>query len=79
MGSCRMGTDPKKSVVDPRGESWPVAGLYITDASLFPTALGINPMVTVEAMSYVVASNMAEQLTGQRPTAEKMRRGSAEW
>jgi len=33
-------------VVDPSGECWDVAGLYVADASAFPTASGVNPMIT---------------------------------
>lgn len=40
MGSARMGTDPAASVVDAEGQSWDVAGLYVMDASTFPTATG---------------------------------------
>lgn len=58
MGSSRMGSDPAKSVVDPDGQSWDVAGLFVADASVFPTSTGVNPMVTVEAMSYMIASGI---------------------
>lgn len=47
MGSCQMGTKPSTSVVDPRGRVWGTDGLYVADASVFPTASGVNPMVTV--------------------------------
>jgi GMC oxidoreductase len=39
-----------------------VAGLFVADASVFPTSLGINPMVTVEAVAYMIAGNVAESL-----------------
>jgi long-chain-alcohol oxidase len=67
MGTCRMGSNPKSSVVDPRGECWDVGRLYVADASLFPTASGVNPMVTVEALAYVVANNIGQDLQGSRP------------
>lgn len=47
MGSCPMGTSPRNSAVDPRGRVWGTEGLYVADASVFPTASGVNPMVTV--------------------------------
>jgi hypothetical protein len=37
MGTCRMGSDPKSSVVDTRGKVWGVEGLYLADASVFPS------------------------------------------
>jgi hypothetical protein len=48
MGSCRMGRDPHTSVVDEAGHSWEVEGLFLGDASVFPTATGTNPMITVQ-------------------------------
>lgn len=47
MGTCRMGASPKTSVVDPEGKVWGTEGLYVADASVFPSASGVNPMVTV--------------------------------
>ncbi|KAJ3203753.1 hypothetical protein HDU67_009971 [Dinochytrium kinnereticum] len=42
MGSCRMAGDPGLGAVNPDGESWEVKGLYVADASLFPTASGVK-------------------------------------
>jgi len=62
MGSCRMGVDPKYSVVNQRGETWEVEGLYLADSSVFPTALGVNPMVTIQAIAYCTAQSVLESL-----------------
>lgn len=62
MGSCKMGVDPKKSVVNHTGETWEVEGLYLADSSVFPTALGVNPMVTIQAISYCTAQSVLEYL-----------------
>ncbi|CAK9143710.1 unnamed protein product [Ilex paraguariensis] len=62
MGSCRMGVDPKGSAVNPMGETWEVEGLYVADSSVFPTALGVNPMVTIQAISYCTAQSVLEAL-----------------
>ncbi|KAI4303452.1 hypothetical protein MLD38_039080 [Melastoma candidum] len=62
MGSCRMGTGPKRSAVSPVGETWEVEGLYVADASVFPTALGVNPMVTCQAIAYCTAQSVLEVL-----------------
>ena len=40
MGSCRMGRSIADSVADGEGECWEVAGLFVADASAFPTASG---------------------------------------
>lgn len=62
MGTARMGADPRASVVAPSGESHEVPGLYVADASLFPTALGVNPMITIMAFARRVASGLAGRL-----------------
>ncbi len=47
MGTCRMSAEARNGVVDPRGKVWGVdEGLYVADASVFPSASGVNPMVT---------------------------------
>ncbi|KAJ8626062.1 hypothetical protein MRB53_019369 [Persea americana] len=66
MGSCRMGVDPKQSVVNERGETWEVEGLFLADTSVFPTALGVNPMVTVQAIAYCTAQSIAEVLARKK-------------
>ncbi|XP_058103744.1 long-chain-alcohol oxidase FAO4A-like [Magnolia sinica] len=66
LGSCRMGVDPKQSAVNQSGETWEVEGLYVTDASVFPTALGVNPMVTVQAIAYCTAQSILEVLARKK-------------
>ena len=51
MGSCRMGTDPASSVADPRGELHDTPGVWIGDASAFPSPSGTNPMLTIMALA----------------------------
>ncbi|KAJ3066742.1 hypothetical protein HDU98_009985 [Podochytrium sp. JEL0797] len=55
MGSCRMGSTEAAGAVDAQGQSFEVKGLYVADASLFPTASGVNPMFTILALSHHVA------------------------
>src|SRR6266540_2906438 len=47
MGSCRLGTDPASSAVGPDHETHEVRGLFVTDGSVFPTASGVNPMLSI--------------------------------
>lgn len=54
----RMGYSPTTSVVNPHGETWEVKNLYVADASIFPTATGVNPMVTTEAVALYVADEI---------------------
>lgn len=58
MSSCRVGRDRASSVADPDGQVWGTRGLYITDASAFPSASGVNPMMTVMALARRTASRM---------------------
>jgi choline dehydrogenase-like flavoprotein len=58
MGSCRIGKSARTSVADPDGKVWGIDGLYITDASAFPTASGVNPMLTAMALARRTAARM---------------------
>lgn len=62
MGTCRMSTSQKTGVVDPRGRVWGTEGLYVSDASVFPSASGVNPMVTNMAISDWISRNVAEDI-----------------
>ena len=62
MGTCRMGTSERKSVVDPRGKVWGVEGLYVADASVFPSASGVNPMITNMAISDWISRGIGREL-----------------
>ncbi|PKA60790.1 Long-chain-alcohol oxidase FAO4A [Apostasia shenzhenica] len=66
MGSCRMGASPENGAVSPEGEAWEVEGLFVTDGSVIPTAVGVNPMVTVQAIAYCVAQNVVQHLQGKK-------------
>jgi choline dehydrogenase-like flavoprotein len=62
MGSCRIGTDPASSAVGPDHRSHEVDGLYVADASLFPTASGVNPMLSVMALAHRAAARISARL-----------------
>jgi acyl-CoA reductase-like NAD-dependent aldehyde dehydrogenase/choline dehydrogenase-like flavoprotein len=59
MGSCRMGTDPATSVAGPWGELHDTPGVWMGDASAFPTASGTNPMLTIMALARRTARAIA--------------------
>ena len=69
MGTARMGSRPERSVVDTRGEVWDLPGCYVADASIFPTAIGVNPQVTIMAMASLIASRMIEERGALRRAA----------
>jgi len=51
MSTARMGADARTSVADVDGRVWGVDGLVVADASAFPNASGVNPMLTVMALA----------------------------
>lgn len=55
MGSARMGKDPATSVADPWGQLHDTPGVWIGDASAFPSASGTNPMATTMALAHRTA------------------------
>ena len=59
MASCRMGASAASSVVDPEHRVWGVRGLYVADASVFPTASGVNPMLTIMGIAHRAAGIIA--------------------
>jgi choline dehydrogenase-like flavoprotein len=62
MGTARMSTDPRRGVVDNFGAVHGMRGLFVSDASLLPTPIGVNPMETIMAL---VMRN-AQQLINDR-------------
>lgn len=62
MGSSRMGGSAATSACNPQGETWDVRDLYVCDASAFPTASGVNPMVSIESIAHMNARGLAAKL-----------------
>jgi choline dehydrogenase-like flavoprotein len=58
MGTCRMGTDRRNSVVNEFGQSHDIKNLFICDTSVFVTGSGLNPTLTAMA----IASRAAEHV-----------------
>ena len=64
MGTCRMSAEEKDGVVNSTGNVWGVKGLYVADASVFPSASGVNPMVTNMAISDWISRGIAKKMMG---------------
>jgi choline dehydrogenase-like flavoprotein len=62
LGSCRMASGPKQGAVDGSGESFEVKNLFVADGSIIPTSLGVNPQITIMALSSYVADGIARRL-----------------
>jgi choline dehydrogenase-like flavoprotein len=63
MGTCRMGKDPRSSVVDDFGRAHDVPGLVVTDASILPGSTYVNPQITIMALAARSARHLAAELT----------------
>lgn len=74
LGTCRMGGDPKRSVIGPTQETWDVPGLFVADGSAVPGPLGVNPQVTIMALSeraaQFVERRVEDGAKARRPTPE---------
>ncbi|KAM7192803.1 GMC oxidoreductase [Rhypophila sp. PSN 637] len=66
MGTCRMSSHSGEGVVDARGKVWEAENLYVADASVFPSASGVNPMITVMAIADWIARGIVSDLKGQK-------------
>lgn len=60
-GTCRMGPreGPSAGVVDADGKVHGVSGLYVMDGSIFPSTLGVNPQITIMALTLALARRLA--------------------
>ncbi len=64
QGSCRMGSDPERSVVDADGQSWDVKRLYVGDGSVVPRTLSVNPSLTIMALASRLAGHLHDDPHG---------------
>ncbi len=60
QATARISADPRRGVCAPDGSVNGTPGLYVADASLFPTAVGVNPMMTIIAFAKQVSRGIAE-------------------
>lgn len=60
MGTARMGTDPAASVVSPEQRLWDVDNVLVCDSSVFVTAAGYNPTLTLAALAHRAATLLAD-------------------
>jgi choline dehydrogenase-like flavoprotein len=59
-GTCRMGTNPATSVVDPWCRTHDVPNLFIGDSSVFVTSGAVNPALTISALATRTADGIAD-------------------
>ncbi|MBW6504124.1 GMC family oxidoreductase N-terminal domain-containing protein [bacterium] len=58
LGTCRMGSDPRRSVVNAWGRTHDVPNLFIADGSVFVTGAAVNPALTISALATRIAEGM---------------------
>jgi choline dehydrogenase-like flavoprotein len=59
MGTARIAAEPREGACAPDGSVYGVKDLFVSDGSLFPTSVGVNPMMTIIAFSKRVARGIA--------------------
>jgi choline dehydrogenase-like flavoprotein len=64
-GTCRMGTEPKTSVVDADCRLHDVDNVYVIDASVHVTNGGFNPVLTIMATAYRAAERIVQARKGR--------------
>jgi choline dehydrogenase-like flavoprotein len=74
MGTARMGGDRTRHVCDSWGKVYDAEGLWIADASLFPSPIGVNPMETIMALATRNAERMLESV--EHPSRKPSRRAA---
>jgi choline dehydrogenase-like flavoprotein len=63
MGTTRMGSDRRDSVVNPHGQAHDVPNLFIVDSSVFPTGGAVNPVATAQALTLYLCDHIKKHLS----------------
>jgi choline dehydrogenase-like flavoprotein len=70
LGGCRIGKDATRGVVDEYGHVFDASapgkyhdGLYVADASIIPSALGVNPSLTISALALRIGQQIATEMS----------------
>jgi choline dehydrogenase-like flavoprotein len=67
IGTTRMGSDPRTSVVNADCRVHSVGNLYIAGSSVFPTSSQANPTLTLMALSLRLAQHLGQRLSPRQP------------
>ncbi len=70
-GTCRFGTDPDTSVLDPDCRAHEVDNLYVVDTSFFPSIGAVNPALTAMANALRVGDHLLERMGATLPGKEQ--------
>ncbi|MGI9565680.1 MAG: GMC family oxidoreductase N-terminal domain-containing protein [Nitrosopumilus sp.] len=72
QGGNRMGDDPEKAVVNSDCKVFGFKNLCVCDASVFPTALGVNPQLTVMALGTLTANKIIATWPSDVPLSDSL-------
>ena len=61
QGGNRMGGRARESVVDSYGRFHGLQNLFVCDASIFPTSVGVNPQLTVMALALRTSQHIGDE------------------
>jgi len=64
MSTARMGSDKDVGVIDVDGRVYGTSNLYVADASIMPASTILNPQLTINAMSIMIARGISNELGG---------------
>jgi choline dehydrogenase-like flavoprotein len=73
MGTARMSAEAEYGVLDPDGRVYGLEGLLVTDASAFPSASGVNPMLTIMALAHRATSALIARRAASSPSGSPAR------
>ena len=62
VGTVRMGTDPKKSVLNEFGQAWEVKNLFVTDGATFVSNADKNPTLSILALAWRSCDYLVDEL-----------------
>jgi cholesterol oxidase len=62
LGSCRIAEDISSGVVNEWGQVFKYPNLYVIDGSIVPTALGVNPALTIAAIAEKLSKDIRSSL-----------------
>ncbi|MCE9668587.1 GMC family oxidoreductase [Myxococcus stipitatus] len=66
VGTARMGSDPRTSVLDPFNRSWDVSNLYVVDGACFPSQGAQNPTLTMMALAVRACDHLVGEFKAGR-------------
>jgi choline dehydrogenase-like flavoprotein len=62
MSSCRIGGSSATGAISPTGESYEVRNLFVADGSSLPTAVGVNPMLSIMTAAHYIAQHIRSRV-----------------